>query len=154
MWVFMKYSQAQLQFVDFDSIPRVWTFYRPKFCFAKTPKLSEAYFQGLESSTTSKRWSKHFHLYNGCRNLNDLTGTSSLLTESGYYKESVIRIWTELRQLYQVQKHTILSIQICSPESATDAPVQIWYVCEWTYSTEISITDAQTNTQFPGSASF
>lgn len=65
-------------------------------------------FRGLGSSTTSKRWSKHFHLNNGCSNLNDLTGTSSRLTEAGYYKESVIHIWAELRQLQQVQRHTIL----------------------------------------------
>lgn len=50
-----------------------------------------------------------------------MTGTSSLLTEGGYYKESVIHIWAELRQLYQVQKHTVPPIQVYSPESAFEA---------------------------------
>jgi len=127
----MKYSQAQLQFVDFDSIPWVWTetFLSAQFCFAKTSESSEAYFQGLGSSTTSKRWSKHFHLKNGCSHLNDLTGTSSLLTEAGYYKECVIHIWAVLKQLYQVQEHRILSIHVYSPESAVEATMQTW--CMW-----------------------
>lgn len=61
-------------------------------------------FRALKVPQRQTRWSKHFHLNNGCSNLNDLTGTSSLLTDASYYKEFVIHIWAELR-LYQVQKH-------------------------------------------------
>lgn len=61
-------------------------------------------FRALEVPQRQTRWSKHFHLNNGCSNLNDLTGTSSLLTDASYYKEFVIHIWAELR-LYQIQEH-------------------------------------------------
>lgn len=72
------------------------------------------------------------------------------MTEAGYYKESVILIWAELRQLYQVQKHTILFIQAYSPESAIEATMEILvHVRGRTENT----TDAQTNTLLPGSAS-
>lgn len=44
-------------------------------------------FRALKVPQRQTRWSKHFHLNNGCSNLNDLTGTSSLLTDASYYKE-------------------------------------------------------------------
>lgn len=89
--------------------------------FCKDTKTQRGILSGPWKFHNVKALIQAFHLNNGCSNLNDLTGTSSLLIEAGYYKESVIHIWAELRQLYQVQKHPILSIQVYSPESAVEA---------------------------------
>lgn len=74
-----------------------------------------------ESSATSKRWSKRFHLSNVCSNLNDLTGTSSLWQRKAITKRLWFTVLAEMRRLYQVQRHTILLIQAYSSESASAA---------------------------------
>lgn len=105
--VFMKYGQAHfsllilMQFHEFGQ--RHFTEHNS--VLQRHQKSARRTFQELGSSTSPKRWSKHFHLNNGCCNLNDLTGTSSLLTEGGYYKESVIYMGQVKTDLPGTQAH-------------------------------------------------
>lgn len=64
-------------------------------------------FRALKVPQRQTRWSKHFHLNNGCSNLNDLTGTSSLLTDA-FLCYCLLQDFIELRGKIE-NKHRIWS---------------------------------------------